>query len=279
VAAGLLLLAVVVLLVRRMRQSNRALSASNARLKVASERDALTGLANRRHFQAVMRQAQDQPAQVRPLAGPVPAAGGSGALEGSLLLIDVDHFKHINDRHGHATGDAVLVEIAQRLVATLREHDLTVRWGGEEFLVYARGLPPEQVDMLAERLLSAIGSVPVKHGRERIAVTASIGFATFPLLPERRPIDWERAVDLVDKAMYLAKAHGRNRAYGVRALSSDEQHPGGVARGLESAWRSGRAQLSRVPGPAAPAAAGQPAAPAEPPGATLNQADHAADKR
>ncbi len=232
VVAGLLLLAVVVVLVRRMRRSNHALRASNALLLVASERDALTGLANRRHFQSVMQQA-------------------AGALQGSLLLVDIDHFKRINDTLGHALGDAVLVEVTQRLVATLREQDLTVRWGGEEFLVYARGLPPEQVDLLAERLLAAIGGSPVKHGRERIAVTASIGFATFPLLPERRAIDWERAVDLVDKAMYLAKAHGRNRAYGVRTLSAALPHHSVAPDELESAWRSGRADLSRVAGPAA----------------------------
>ncbi len=264
VLAGALLLAVVVALLRRMRHSNRALRASNATLKVASERDALTGLANRRHFQAVMRSLA-QPAAAGAEGAARTAAhtkarttapiGGerapAGPLEGSLLLIDIDHFKRINDTHGHAVGDAVLVETAQRLVATLREQDLTVRWGGEEFLVYARGLPPEQVDVLAERLLAAIGSAPVKHGRERIAVTASIGFATFPLLPERRAIDWERAVDLVDKAMYLAKAHGRNRAYGVRALAAEHQQPGVAPDGLESAWRSGQADLSSLVGPAA----------------------------
>jgi diguanylate cyclase (GGDEF)-like protein len=217
-------------------------------LQVASERDALTGLANRRHFQAVMRlQAAAQQAAADAQAGT--AQAGPTPLEGSLLLIDIDHFKRINDSHGHAVGDAVLVEVAQRLVATLREQDLTVRWGGEEFLVYARGLPPEQVDVLAERLLAAIGSAPVRHGRERLAVTASIGFATFPLLPDRRPIDWERAVDLVDKAMYLAKAHGRNRAYGVRALSAEHHPPGAAPDALEHAWRIGRADLSRLVGP------------------------------
>jgi diguanylate cyclase (GGDEF)-like protein len=245
VAAGVLLLAVVVVLVRRMRHSNRALRDSNALLKVASERDPLTGLANRRHFQAVMQQAQAATA----LADTTGTADAADALEGSLLLIDVDHFKRINDTHGHAAGDAVLVEVAARLVATLREQDLTVRWGGEEFLVYTRGLPPEQVDVMAERLLAAIGGTPVKLGAQRIAVTASIGFATFPMLPERRPIDWERAVDLVDKAMYLAKAHGRNRAYGVRALTTDHRRPGTAPDELESAWRSGRADLSRVDGP------------------------------
>ncbi len=248
-AAALLLLGVVVVLLRRMRHSNHALRASNALLLVASERDPLTGLANRRHFQAVMQRETQ--------AG---ADSAAGALEGSLLLIDVDHFKRINDTHGHALGDAVLVEIAARLQSTLREDkDLTVRWGGEEFLVYARGLPPEQVEVLAERLLAAIGSTPVKHGRERIAVTASIGFATFPLLPECRPIDWERAVDLVDKAMYLAKAHGRNRAYGVRALTAEPPPPWRRPRraGKRLAQRPCRPESRGRPGDASPGCAGR----------------------
>jgi diguanylate cyclase (GGDEF)-like protein len=231
--AGALLLAVVAVLVRRMRSSNRALRASNAQLQVASERDPLTGLANRRHFQAVMKTTTD-----------------NGVLDGSLLLIDIDHFKRINDEHGHAVGDSVLVEIASRLLATLREQDLTVRWGGEEFLVVVRAMPPDQVEALAERLLMCIGGTPVRHGRQRLAVTASIGFATFPLQPARQATRWERAIDLVDTAMYLAKAHGRNRAYGVRALQADDASGGLPATTLETAWRDGRADLTRVAGPA-----------------------------
>jgi diguanylate cyclase (GGDEF)-like protein len=236
---ALLLLAVVGLLLRRMRRSNAALQTSNAQLQVASETDPLTGLANRRHFQQRMKE-----------------AAADGALQGSLMLIDIDHFKRINDTHGHATGDAVLVEVAQRLRAALREEDLTVRWGGEEFLIVVRDLPAEQVEALAERLLAAVGGEPVPHGRQRIAVTASIGFATFPLRPQLTPLRWERAVDLVDTAMYLAKAHGRNRAYGVRALLADDataRQP--QASTLESAWREGRAELSQHAGPAAVATA------------------------
>jgi diguanylate cyclase (GGDEF)-like protein len=233
--AGVLLLAVVGLLVRRMRRSNAELAASNSQLKVASQCDALTGLANRRHFTQVMQALS-------------PRETG-GALEGSLLLIDIDHFKRINDRHGHVAGDAVLMELAQRLRAAMRGQDLTVRWGGEEFLVLVRSLPAAQVEALAERLLAAIAGEPVHHGRERIAVTASIGFATFPLQPQCLPVTWECAIDLVDTAMYLAKAHGRNRAYGVRALHDDArgQAAGG---GLESAWRNGRADLKLLAGPA-----------------------------
>ncbi|HLL19463.1 MAG TPA: diguanylate cyclase, partial [Rubrivivax sp.] len=229
VLAGTLLLGVVGLLVRRMRRSNAALTNSNAELEVASGRDPLTGLANRRRFQALMDARQ---------------AGAN--FQGALLLIDVDHFKRINDQHGHAVGDVVLIEIAQRLRDTLRVEDVTVRWGGEEFLVVVHGLPADQVETLAQRLLAAIGERPVAAGHERIDVTASIGFATFPLLPHRDALGWERAIDLVDRAMYLAKAHGRNRAYGLRSLAT-----AATAGTLEQAWRDGHADLTLLPGPGA----------------------------
>ncbi|RVU49269.1 GGDEF domain-containing protein [Rubrivivax rivuli] len=236
--AGLLLLGVLALLLRRMRQANLRLRHSNEALKVATERDPLTGLANRRHFHAVMQHS------------------AAARFEGTLLLLDLDHFKRINDRHGHAAGDAVLVDIAQRLQGVLREEDLTVRWGGEEFLVLVRQLPPEQVEALAERLLATVGSRPVFHGQEAVAVTASIGFASFPLPPAREPVSWERALDVVDTALYLAKAHGRNRAYGVRSMQTQQpESRANPGLALEAAWRQGRAELAHLKGPgAAPAA-------------------------
>jgi diguanylate cyclase (GGDEF)-like protein len=242
VVAGLLTLALAAVLLRRMRHSNTLLSHTNAQLAVAGDRDPLTGLSNRRHLTRVM---QDLAAQ------------GSEGFEGSLLLIDIDHFKRINDRHGHAAGDAVLVELAARLRAQLRHEDLTVRWGGEEFLVLVRGMPQEQVQGLAQRLLGTIGGAAVPLGDGAIAVTASIGFATFPMQPARQPLNWERAIDLVDTALYLAKAHGRNRAYGVRSLAPDAAADSTTAgAGLEQAWRSGRADLTHLPGPTG---LGQPA--------------------
>lgn len=237
--AALLTLALAGVLLRRMRHSNAQLTSTNEQLAVAGDRDPLTGLSNRRHFSRVMQQMAEQ---------------GAAGLEGSLLLIDIDHFKQINDRFGHAAGDAVLVDLAGRLRMQLRQEDLTVRWGGEEFLVLVRDMPPEQVQGLAQRLLGAIGGSPVQHGDDRIAVTASLGFATFPLQPAREPLPWERAIDLVDTAMYLAKAHGRNRAYGVRSLTPEAQGAAAApGSSLEQAWRSGRADLTHLAGPALPA--------------------------
>ena len=231
-AAFVLSFAVVALLYRRVRQTNQLLSTSNEMLKVQSERDPLTGLANRRHFQAAMRQ-----------------LAHDGKLSGTVYLIDIDHFKNVNDRHGHGAGDAVLVEVAQRLRDTLREQDLIVRWGGEEFLVVVQSLGAEQVDTLAQRLLGALDHAPVLTGVHQITVTGSIGFATFPMGPASLRVSWERAINLVDTAMYLAKAHGRNRAYGVRLLQArDEAALEEITRSLESAWRDGQVELTLLQG-------------------------------
>ncbi|MFL6696060.1 MAG: diguanylate cyclase domain-containing protein, partial [Vitreoscilla sp.] len=143
--ACLLLLVVVAVLARRLRVRNRMLSDSNEQLRIQAEIDPLTGLSNRHHLQAVMAQ--------RPGRG----------LEGTLYLLDVDHFKQINDQCGHAGGDTVLVEIARRLRQVLRDDDLIVRWGGEEFLVLVRPLPQAEAEALAQRLLAALADAPVLH--------------------------------------------------------------------------------------------------------------------
>jgi len=231
-AAFVLSFAVVALLYRRVRETNQRLATSNEMLKVQSERDPLTGLANRRHFQAVMRQLAED-----------------GKLSGTVYLIDIDHFKNVNDHHGHSAGDAVLVEVAQRLRDTLREQDLIVRWGGEEFLVVVQSLEPEQVDALAQRMLSVLDRAAITVDAHRIAVTASIGFATFPIGPASLRVSWERAINLVDTAMYLAKAHGRNRAYGVRLLHArDEATLETITHSLEAAWRDGQVALTLLQG-------------------------------
>lgn len=234
-ALGVTSVSVIVLLLQRARRANRALADTNELLKVQSERDPLTGLANRRHLQQAMRR-----------------QGADRRAEGTFYLLDVDHFKQINDTHGHAVGDQVLMEAARRLRATLREQDLIVRWGGEEFLVVVQSLSPDKVEALAQRLLQAFAGESVIAGERRVPVTASIGFATFPLGPAGIALGWEQAIEVVDTAMYLAKAHGRNRAYGIRlmqAATADEAMD--MSRTLEEGWRSGRVTLTLLQGPTA----------------------------
>ncbi len=218
---------------RRVRRTNAALVQSNASLKSQTETDPLTGLANRRHFQAAIKR----------LTGP-------DGLAASLFLIDIDHFKRINDGYGHAAGDSVLIEMARRLREATRGDDLVVRWGGEEFLIVARTRQGLFAPHLAQRLLDLMGGEPVLHEGHRIAVSVSLGFVSLPLPPHGLRLPWERAVDLVDTAMYLAKAHGRNKAYGIEFIhATDVAAVGALADRLESAWREGLVGLTALAGP------------------------------
>ncbi len=234
VAASVILLSVLLILAyQRIRQSNLALARSNADLRRQGERDPLTGLSNRRHFQSAIKRLAAQ-----------------GKLQGSVFLIDIDHFKRINDVHGHAAGDAVLVEVAQRLGASLRVQDLLVRWGGEEFLIVVDEQQVASAAALAQRLLDQLALTPVSYGTQRIAISASIGFASFPLAPHGLVVNWERAIDLVDTVMYMAKAHGRNRAYGIEAMAvADEAALAALAGRMEAAWHEGAVKLQALQGP------------------------------
>lgn len=229
---------IVGLLYRKVRHANAQLHAKNRELKQQSARDPLTGLYNRRHFLEFMRMLS-------------PAASGKQGVTstGALFLLDVDHFKHINDTYGHAAGDAVLTTISASLGEILRETDMIVRWGGEEFLAFLPDFPAERLDEVAQRILDGIAAVEVAHGGVTLSVHVSIGFAPFPLRVGRQPLAWERAVNLVDMALYLAKSHGRNRAYGVRGFAdADNADIDAIERNLEHAWRAGQVDLSVVMG-------------------------------
>jgi diguanylate cyclase (GGDEF)-like protein len=168
--------------------------------KVAQDRvahlalhDPLTGLANRAGFAVALERA---------------AADPDGA---SLLLVDLDHFKQVNDRHGHAAGDAVLVEVAGRLRAAMRPQDTVCRLGGDEFAVIALGVVDAEARQLGDRLRHAL-CAPVSFGSEMLPIGASIGLATAPadaIAPE--PL--QRAADM---ALYEAKRGGRGRVRAYR---------------------------------------------------------------
>lgn len=230
---------IVGLLYRKVRHANAQLQVKNLELKQQSALDPLTALYNRRHFQEYMR-SQNHLERRHP----------SGEdIVGALFLLDVDHFKHVNDTYGHAAGDAVLKMIADNLRVALRETDMIVRWGGEEFLAFLPAIPRAGVDEIARRILTSISSQPIEFQGHTIHVNVSVGFAPFPLAPDNTPLPWERAVNLVDMALYLAKAHGRNRAYGVHGFSKFEQTSmEDIEQDLERAWRAGFVDLSVVLG-------------------------------
>lgn len=236
--------AVVLLLYRKVRQTNAQLEEKNLELKQQSARDPLTGLYNRRHFQEFMRGYQEPD---RRGAGVGPGAGSGGEMVSALFLLDVDHFKHINDTWGHGAGDAVLREIAAALRDILRETDMIVRWGGEEFLAFLPAVPRGGLDEVARRLLAGIPARTVDYQGTSLSARVSIGFAPFPLV--RGDVSWERAVNVVDMALYLAKGHGRDRAYGVRGFKrTDDAAMREIEQDIETAWRAGHVDMSIVLG-------------------------------
>ena len=266
-AGGVLALAAVLmlLLVRRVRETRRKLESNQARLRVQSECDALTGATSRRHAQALMRAAGAEP----------------GGFAGALLMIDIDHFKQINDGHGHAVGDQVLAEVARRIASAVRPQDMVARWGGEEFLVHAPGLTPSDANVLARQLLLAVSGTPVALAQSRppaaaltpahpaadllpgagptgagsdapsgLRATVSIGHAVFPLPPGRVPLSPEQAINLADMALYTAKGQGRHRAVGIISCTADRPDAlRAVESDFERAWQDDRVRLQTDTGP------------------------------
>jgi diguanylate cyclase (GGDEF)-like protein len=165
-------------------------------LRAISERDALTGLRNRRAATAALNALTTQRCQ--------------DDARHVLFLIDIDHFKQINDTHGHHAGDIVLADVSRRLKAACRPGDIVARWGGEEFLVACADLDQTQAQAVAARLCQAMGYTLQAAEGDR-AVTASLGFAPIPFFdvaPEGHPAPrWDYALRMADRAMYAAKKH------------------------------------------------------------------------
>jgi len=165
------------------------LQSERARMQVLAERDGLTGLYNRRAGENLLAKLVSSPER-----------------SDALVLFDIDHFKRINDSHGHAIGDEVLRQVARRCEALLRGEDVFARWGGEEFLVLVRGTRDDGGVNAAEHLRTAVCATPVDGVG---TVTASFGVARFR--PEDTLEGW---LARADTALYAAKAAGRNKVVG-----------------------------------------------------------------
>ncbi|HEX7637317.1 MAG TPA: diguanylate cyclase, partial [Burkholderiaceae bacterium] len=227
--AGLVLLAlatlVYALLTARLRRQRAALEqavrerthelrAANLQLERMSHTDALTGLHNRRYL--TRRIDADVAAVLGRLEERSTDAGPAGACM-SFFLVDLDHFKAVNDAHGHAAGDAVLREVAERLRSVAREADHLIRWGGEEFLLVTHDTPPAEAGALAERICEAMRARPFEAGAGvRLARTCSVGFAALPFFGAApRAVGWSDVVEVADRALYQAKAAGRDGWVGL----------------------------------------------------------------
>jgi diguanylate cyclase (GGDEF)-like protein len=191
---------VVFVLYRKSQATSRRLAELNAELAHRSAHDPLTGLFNRRSFVDRMRER-------------------SAPAGDCFTLLDIDHFKRINDQYGHAAGDAVLVEVGRRLNEAVRESDMVLRWGGEEFLVYSQGVSQAQRPLLVQRILNAIAAAPVVlEDGTTLQVSATAGAVSLPLT-SNAALGWEQAIALADRALYKGKEAGRNRGFIVEDLA------------------------------------------------------------
>jgi diguanylate cyclase (GGDEF)-like protein len=222
------------LLRRREAELQALVDERTAELRELSLTDALTGLRNRRYLE--LRLDDDLRLCLRRFE----SADGDGPGPDAdllLMLLDLDHFKRINDQHGHAAGDAVLVQLAERLRGVFRETDSLVRWGGEEVLVLVRETERRDAAALAARVCAAVRERPFDIGPgEVVQVSVSIGFCAFPLDPRQpRLWDWRACLGLADSALYAAKAQGRDGFVG--AVRAQGLRPG-EAPGDPDAWRA-----------------------------------------
>ena len=179
-----------------LAQRYSELQDANRRLEMASFTDTLTGLANRRylmhHFPQLLAQHK-----------------GSQGL--AIMIIDLDALKPINDQHGHAGGDELIIEVARTLRQAIRPDDVLVRWGGDEFVVVAHAQHVEHATMLAERVRERVAKMKCTLARGIVVRTScSIGLTCLPFVPgSPDAVSWEQAIKIADLALYRAK-RGRN---------------------------------------------------------------------
>lgn len=171
-------------------------------LQRLATRDALTGVLNRREFDRILAEEEDYARRF--------------GRNVALVLLDLDHFKKINDTHGHAVGDEILRSCAQRIIGQVRDGDRVARYGGEEFAVLLTGVNAEDAENIAWRIVAAMANDPVilADGRD-MKITISAGSAVLPT----NAADAKRLMRAADEALYQAKADGRNRAIAAAGVA------------------------------------------------------------
>lgn len=208
----------------QLQETQKQLEHALLDLEETSLTDPLTGLKNRRflmqHIDGDVAQSVRHYQDVFTVSGVADVASKDADL--LIFLVDLDHFKQINDKYGHAAGDAVLVQIRERLQQVFRDSDYLIRWGGEEFLIVARGTTRDIAAELAERVRLVVAEYEFHlEGELRIRQTCSVGFACFPFVTAHpSAISWQDVIDIADIALYSVKHSGRNGWVGIFA----EQH-------------------------------------------------------
>ena len=184
------------ILSNRIRNSNKMVCEEEYHIRCIEENakvDALTGLHNRRWLEEMYTRELKR--------------SNAGNLHLSAFMVDIDHFKRINDTYGHLVGDQVLIAVSKVILACLRPTDMPVRYGGEEFTIFLPGTSVENAKIVGERLRAAVEALPISlPNGDKLTVTVSVGFT------ERQNEDTvEAIIKRADDALYFAKESGRNR--------------------------------------------------------------------
>jgi diguanylate cyclase (GGDEF)-like protein len=186
-------------------EKNRELEGANKRLRKLSITDGLTGLFNHRHVHELLHEEFERSKRTgEPLA---------------VVMLDLDHFKRVNDTYGHPTGDVILYETAQILRDTAREIDMAGRYGGEEFVMILPGTAEAEASHFAERLRERVAEHVYRDGSKEVRMTVSAGVASFPELDADGPATLLR---YADDALYAAKEGGRNQVVCASDIDHEE---------------------------------------------------------
>jgi diguanylate cyclase (GGDEF)-like protein len=181
--------------------------------------DPLTGLRNRRFLTQHLE--TDIARTVRRYDDWRTSGIGEPPADADVLffLVDLDHFKFVNDRFGHHAGDMLLVQMRERLQEVFRESDFVVRWGGDEFLTVTRENSRTEAGPIAERIREAVANRPFQlDGGRTIDASVSVGFAAFPFTQSAPDaVTWLQVVAIADHALYMAKEAGRDTWFGLAA--------------------------------------------------------------
>ncbi|MBC3883130.1 diguanylate cyclase [Undibacterium sp. LX40W] len=202
-----------------IQERTRELEVSRRALEQQSLTDPLTGLRNRRYLNLCIA---DDIAEVQRSYSLQAENKGEANRNLIFMMVDIDHFKSVNDQYGHAAGDQVLNQTTSILRESVRDSDTIIRWGGEEFLIVVRHTHFAEAELLAERIRSRIAE---HHFRlsdgKTLQRSCSIGLATYPFMPKAiEAYSWEQVVGIADKCLYAAKRAGRNAWVGLYLLDN-----------------------------------------------------------
>lgn len=197
----------------RQHKLDEGLDQAHEDLREDSLTDSLTGARNRRFFTSTI--GGDVQQAIRAY-GPEALSHDKRNRDLIFYLIDADCFKEVNDRYGHDLGDRVLAETARRISSAIRNSDVLIRWGGDEFLVVSRYTDRIEAETLASRVLDAVAGTAFELQNHHLQRSCSIGWAVFPwFLDAPAEIPFEEILQLADSALYEAKTAGRNCAVGM----------------------------------------------------------------